>query len=121
MANLQFIPQENSKSVPAQLSLEEVPEEVRKEVEEVYATLKTNPGRMRVSFGTLAEMNTYESQVKAYCKLRPAGEIRFRRSPTKGLPKTTMDFRITDLLTANEEKTEEIREATEAVKTAAKK
>lgn len=121
MAVLQFIPNNVSKSSNGvQLSIEDIPEDVRKDVEEVYTTLKTNPGRMRAEFATLAELNTYIAQVTAYCALRPAGEIRFRKSPTRGLKPTQMDFRITDKLTPNEQTTEEIQQATEAVKVAAK-
>lgn len=121
MANLTFIPNVQSKtSAGAGLNLEDIPEEVRKDVEEVYAALKTSPGRMRVSFETLADLNLYVTQVTAYCNLRPAGKIRFRKSPTRNLPATTMDFRITDV-PADEAVTEGIRESVEAVKTAARK
>lgn len=121
MAQLQFIPNATSKSsASASLTLEDVPTEVRTEVEEVYKTLKTNPGRMRAEFTTLAEMNTYIAQVQAYCALRPEGAIRFRRSPSRGLKSTQMDFRITDLKTENEETTEGIQTAVENVKAAAK-
>ena len=123
MANLTFIPNASSKgSAGLSLTMDDIPEDVRNDVEEVYKALKTNPGRMRVSFATLAELNTYIAQVTAYCQLRPEGEIRFRKSPSRGLPATTMDFRITDKQTPAEETTEEIREAVTAVKaTAAKK
>jgi len=113
MALLKFIPNTPAKG-SAGLALEDIPDEVRKDAEEVYETLKTNPGRMRVEFATLAELNTYITQLTAYCKLRPAGPIRFRKSPTRDLPPTAMDFRITDLATPNEQVTEEIRQATAA-------
>ena len=118
MANLTFIPNTSKSGTPA-LSLEEIPQEVRNDVEEVYTALKTNPGRMRVQFDSLAELNTYIAQVTAYCALRPAGAIRFRKSPSRGLAKTTMDFRITDVQTDAEKTTEEIRENVEEVKTVA--
>jgi len=118
MANLKFIPQANPKSVSnVSLTLDDVPDDVRQEVEEVYTTLKTQPGRMRADFESLAELNKYIAQVKAYCELRPAGAIRFRKSPSRGLPNTSMEFRITDPLTDNEQTTEEIRQATEKAKT----
>jgi hypothetical protein len=122
MANLTFIPNAVSKSSGGvKLELEDIPQDVRTEVEESYETLKTNPGRLRATFDTLAEMNTYIAQVTAYCALRPAGELRFRKSPTRGLPATTMDFRITEKQTPNEKTVEEIGTAVEAVKAAAKK
>lgn len=118
MAKLTFIPQTGSGATP-NLTLEDIPEEVREEVEQVYVALKTNTGRMRAEFDTIAEVKTYETLVKAYCALRPAGAIRYRKSPTKDLPKTAIDFRVTDI-TAGEAATPEIREAVEAVKESAK-
>jgi hypothetical protein len=120
MANLQFIPTTSNKSGPTLLTMDDVPQSVRDEVEEVYTVLKANPGRMRAAFDTLAEMNTYIAQVKAYCDLRPAGAIRFRKSPTKGLKPTEMEFRITDLQTENEKTVADINDAVDAVKDAAK-
>ena len=116
MANLQFIPA-TSVSTVSTLNLDEIPQEIRDDAEQVYQALKTNPGRMRVNFDTIAELKAYETQIKAYCALRPGGKIRFRKSPTRELPKTSMDFRITDV-TEGEEATEGIREAVEAVKAA---
>lgn len=109
---LTFVPTATPNSV-ASLALEDIPEDVRKEVEEIYATLKTNPnGRIRARFDDKAELNTFVTQVTSYCNLRPAGPIRFRKSPTKGLPDNEMDFRITEVQTENEKITEEVREAT---------
>ena len=122
MANLVFIANTASKgSTGVTLELEDIPQNVREEVEQAYEALKTNPGRFRAEFASLAELTTYVSQVTAYCALRPAGAIRFRKSPTRGLPPTTMDFRITELATPNEQATEEVRTAVENVKTAAAK
>ena len=119
MAKLTFIPNAKAQGGTNGLVLEDIPEEVRNDVEEVYAALKTNPGRMRVAFDTVAELNTYITQINAYCALRPAGEIRFRKSPSRGLSASAMDFRITDVATANEQTTAGIREATEKVAEAA--
>lgn len=121
MANLKFIPNATkTSSNGVQLKLEDIPEDVRKEVEEVYELLKTNTGRMHAEFSTVAELNTYVAQVTAYCALRPAGAIRFRKSPVRGQKATEMHFRVTDLQTENEKTTEEIRESVDAVKEAAK-
>ena len=121
MANLVFIPNV-SKSGSSQIDLADIPDEVKKEAEEVYSVLKTQPGRMAAKFSTLAELNTYIAQITAYCNQRPAelgGPIRFRKSPSRNLGPTEMQFRITDV-PANEAVTEEIREAVTDVKTAAK-
>lgn len=125
MANLVFIAHATSNSTPVSLTLDDIPDEVKKDAEEAYSVLQKANGRLRATFPTVADLNTYVKQMKAYCALRvvdgkPA-PIDMRRSPTKNLKPTEMDFRVTDLKTENEKKTEEIREATEAVKTAAKK
>jgi hypothetical protein len=121
MATLQFIPNAVSKGTTGlQLSLDDIPQEVKENAEEVYKTLKTNPGRIRVKFGSLVEMNQYVSQITTYCALRPEGAIRFRKSPSRGLEPTEMDFRITDI-PVTEAQTEEIRDAVVAVKNTAKK
>lgn len=122
MANLVFVPNATSAAKQSSMiDLADIPDDVRKDAEEVYAALKTSPGRMRVEFNSIAELNTYIAQISAYCKQRPEGEIRFRKSPARKLKATEMEFRITDLLTKDEKETEEIRTATDNVKTAAKK
>lgn len=117
MANLVFIP---ATSGPAnqELTLDEIPADIQKDVDDAYTLLKTNPGRFKLVFPSEGEANAWINMVKAYCKVRPGGEIRFRKSPIKGLPAGTIEFRITDLLTKDEEITEGIRTATEAVKAA---
>lgn len=126
MATLKFIPNTVSKKSAAEsLTMEDIPQDVRDDVEGAYAALKTQPGRFAAEFATLAELTTYVSQVTAYCALRmvdgkPA-PIRFRKSPTRGLKPTQMEFRITDLKTEAEQTTDEIRDAVDAVKTEARK
>lgn len=96
----------------APLSLEDIPADIREEVEQAYAALKTNPdGRFRAAFDDEQELRQYVRYVTSYCEIRPEGQIRFRKSPTRKLPPNVMDFRITDLLTENEEKTADVREA----------
>jgi hypothetical protein len=92
--------------------------EIRQEVEEMYAALKVADGRFVIEFDTEQEVAEYEGQVKAYCKLRPAGEIRYRRSPAKNLPKTTIQFRITDVVTKAEEATQAVKDAAAKANTA---
>jgi len=102
--------------VPALVNIDDIPQNVKDEVEEIYAALKANPnGRMRAEFDNTAELRVYVAQVTSYCEQRPAGAIRFRKSPIKKLPDHIMEFRITDLKTPNEEITEDIRTATAAV------
>lgn len=92
-----FIPT-NSNGGTGLLDLSDVPEDVQKEIEEIYQGLKTNPnGRMRIGFDTVAELEQYVLQAQSYCAQREAGAIRFRKSPTRGLPENVMDFRVTDV------------------------
>jgi hypothetical protein len=100
------------------IPLESIPDDVKAEVEEAYTAIKANPaGRISAEFDTVEELNLYTRQVTSYCAQHDP-VWRFRKSPTKGLSKTQMDFKITDPLTKNEETTAEIREVTDAVKEA---
>lgn len=95
--NLTFIANATGSSGPALISLNEIPQEVKDEVEEIYKALKENvDGRMRVEFDNKAECERYMKQVISYCTQRPNGKLRFRKSPTRGLQPNVMDFRITD-------------------------
>lgn len=93
-----FIPN-TGKGTQSLLDADQIPEEVAKEVEEIYAYLKSNPdGRMRVEFDTKQELDLYALQVKSYCTLREPA-LYFRKSPTRkgALKDTQMDFRVTDV------------------------
>lgn len=122
--DIKFIPAVNAAATGAGYSLEDIPQDIKDEIEEMYAALKTRDGRFQVAFDTKAELAEYVAMVTAYCAQRlvdgNAAPIRFRKSPTKGLPETTMNFRITDVQTENEKATEAVRDATDAVKEAAK-
>ena len=106
--NFTYVPNQQT-SAASGLTVEEIPEDVRKDCEAVYEALKANPnGRMRVEFANKTEALKWIAVAQAYCKIRPGGEIRFRRSPTRDLPDNVIDFRITDMPKSG---TEEIREA----------
>lgn len=124
-----FVPSSNPTKGSRPIALDDVPQDVRDEVEEAYAAMKSNPnGRFRATFDSKAELLQYLAHANAYCANRPetlivtdengtetvvlAGPIRFRRSPSKGLPENVMDYRVTDLQTEEEKRTEEIRKAT---------
>lgn len=121
MATLTFIPNAVNKNGTGGMSLglDDISDEVKKDVEEVYKALKTNPGRVRVQFDSIAELNSYIAQMKAYCEQRPGGAIRFRKSPARDLPATAMDFRITDI-PKEELQTQEIRNSVQDVKNSIK-
>jgi hypothetical protein len=120
VANLTFVPSTTGSSVNPTLTLDEIPQDVRDEVEQVYKILKDNIGRMHVEFESDGELKKYITYVTTYCKIRPAGELRFRKSPKRNAKPGEMEFRITDLETPNEKTTEEIRETVEKVKATAK-
>jgi len=110
--NFTFVPTQQAAS-SSNLAVSDIPEDVRKDCEQVYAALKQNPnGRMRVEFASKTEALQWVAVASAYCKIRPDGAIRFRRSPTRDLPDNVVDFRITDIPKTG---TDEIREAAAAL------
>lgn len=116
--NFTFIPLKGNSSPANTLDLDDIPQEVKDGVEEVYAALKSNPsGRMGIAFETPVEAQTFIAQVKSYCELRPAGPLYYRKSPVRGAKPNEVFFRITDVPKDNA--TEGIRQAVETVKAAA--
>lgn len=115
MAQLQFIATTKASSA-TDLTLDDIPDEIKTDVEQTYELLKTQQGRVRASFPSAGEAEKYVTLVKAYCDLRPNGAVRFRKSPTRNLPAGTIEFRITDLQTENEVQVQDIRQAVENVK-----
>lgn len=139
---IQFIASTSPNDPPAGLV---IPDDIKREAEEVYWTLKTANGRMRVEYDTEAEASEFVKLTTAYCNTRPTdieiirnlfrpdgkgyegdpdmvakivtgGPIKFRKSPVRGEKSDTIiQYRITDVQTENEKKTAEIREATEKV------
>jgi hypothetical protein len=96
-----YVPTAPDRGSVATLPVDQIPADVIAEVEEIYTALKANPnGRMRAEFDSKAELNQYMTQVSSYCLQRTingvAAPLRFRKSPTKGLPETVMDYRISD-------------------------
>lgn len=77
------------------IPMEEIPQDVRDEMEEAYASLSKAEGRIRAEFDNEEEANVYCRQAASYCTQRADGALKFRRSPTKGLPKNVVDFRVT--------------------------
>lgn len=98
-----YIPTAADRGSVAVIPANEIPKDVIAEVEEIYLALKANPnGRMRAEFDTKAELTAYMTQVVSYCQQRQVNGVpaplRFRKSPTKNLPETVMDYRIGDPL-----------------------
>lgn len=68
--NITFVPAVG-KGGSASMPLDLIPDDIKREVEEVYAALKTATGRMTVEYDTEDEVKDYRRHVEAYCKLRP--------------------------------------------------
>lgn len=86
---------------PQMLSLDQIPQDVKDFVEDVYKKQRNAMGRERVEYDTPEELAVEFKQMTAYCAQRPAGILKIRRSPTRGLPENVMDIRITADIEAN--------------------
>lgn len=121
MARLNFTAVQATTAATEGLTLEDIPVDVREDVEEVYKFCKENPtARMRTpQFASKTEALAWQALATAYCALRPDGAISLRRSPTRGLPDTQFDFRIKDIPEGGNG-TNDIRNAVQAASDAAK-
>ena len=95
-----FIP---SNVAGALVPLEQIPADVVDDIEEAYKLLSQTDGRIRVEFDTKEEKAQFSQYAASYCAQRPDGKLKFRWSPSKGLPETAGDFRVTRDLPANGE------------------
>lgn len=147
VGNLTFIA---STAPSPDFDLDAIPVDIKREAEEVYALLKTANGRVRAEYETEAEAAEFVKLMTSYCDHRPTdveiirnyfrpdgqgyegdpamvekvktgGPIKFRKSPVRGEKNDKIvQFRITDVKTENEKKTDAVREATEKANEAAK-
>lgn len=97
---LTFVPNISAGST---IPMADIPEDVRDEMEEAYTQLRGHDGRIRAEFDTEDEAVLYCRQAASYCAQRENGVIKFRRSPTKGLPKNVVEFTVKANLPANAE------------------
>lgn len=118
---LTFVAKPQNKVIGGLVPLEDIPAEYKEQAEEVYKALKTHEGNMHVQFANVADLNEYILFMKSYCEQRPEGIIYFRRSPTRNKEETEMNFRITDVPRRNAKTNQEINDAVDKVKAAAKK
>lgn len=83
----------------------EVPEDVKRDVENALKELKANPGtELHLAFDTEDERLLWAKQARSYCQTRAKGALRFRVLPSKNLPVTEMRVNITDDLEKNGER-----------------
>jgi hypothetical protein len=95
---MEFIPATVATGI---IPMDQIPQDVKDDFEGAWKEMQKSEGRMRVSFDTKAEALKWTREMASYAANRPGGALRFRRSPTKGLPDEVVDFRITADLEAN--------------------
>lgn len=99
--------------------IEQIPQELIEQVEQVYKLLQTNEGNFHAEFANKAELAQWEELVKSYCAQRMAdgkpAPITYRRSPVRGQQDGHVNFRITDLAQKNEADSQAINDAAEKV------
>lgn len=93
-----FVPDQTG---PYVTPLNEIPEDVKKYVEEVYARQRKTSGRERAEYDTEAEKNAEWKLICDYVAQRPQGILSARRSPTRNKEATVMEFRISADLEKN--------------------
>lgn len=82
------------------IPLDEIPQDVKDLCEEIYAKVSKSDGRYRLEYDTKEELATEYRQMASYCaQHKPVWTI--RKSPTRQLPETTMDVRISVDIPAN--------------------
>lgn len=86
---------------PQRTPLDDIPEDVKKFVEDVYAKQRKTPGRERVTYADADELKADFKLMADYAAQRTAGILKIRRSPTRDLPDNVMDIRITADVEAN--------------------
>jgi hypothetical protein len=95
-----FIP---SNTAGMLVPMEQIPQDVIDDIEEAFKLLSGTDGRIRVEFDTKEEKALFSQHAASYAAQRPDGKLKFRWSPSKGLPETAGDFRVTRDLPANGE------------------
>jgi hypothetical protein len=103
------MPRKSSISVPdvtgpAVTPLDDIPNDVKQYVEEVYAKQRKTPGRERAEYDTEEELKREFKFMADYVAQRPkslGGPLKIRKSPTRDMPDNVMDFRINADLEAN--------------------
>jgi hypothetical protein len=86
---------------PVLTPLNEIPDDLKQWVEDVYARQQKRPGRERVTYDSKEERDAEFKLIADYVAQRPKGILAVRRSPTKGLSDKQMDVRFTADLPAN--------------------
>lgn len=99
MGSFQFVPTAGGTSL---VPWEEIPEDVKTQMEEAAELLLSTSGRIHATFRDEAEKALFSQYATSWGKLRPAGEITFRWSPTKGNQKHEGDFTLKRVVAPSE-------------------
>ena len=90
---------------PGQSATLEIPQEVKDDIDAIYAHLTANPGTEGFAeFDTADEVAPWLKFARAYSGTREAGALKFRQLPSKHLPDTQIRFSLTADLQANGER-----------------
>lgn len=86
---------------PQRTNLDDIPQEVKEFVEECFTKQSRTPGRTQVAYDTKEELENEFKLMADYCAQRKQGILRIRKSPTRKLAETVMEFRITRAIEEN--------------------
>jgi hypothetical protein len=82
------------------IPLDEIPQDIKDLCEDIFKKVSKSDGRVRLAYDTVDELKLEFRQMASYCaQHKPVWTL--RKSPTKNLPDTTMDVRITIDVPAN--------------------
>jgi predicted NUDIX family NTP pyrophosphohydrolase len=101
MATFTFVPSTKAGQV---VPLDEIPEEVKTNVDEAWGALKGTDGRIRATFANKDEADVWFRQAASYATQHPSGALKMRRSPTKDKTDNVIDFTMKADLEANGER-----------------
>lgn len=91
MGKFQFVPTAGGNQL---VPWEEIPEDVVNQMEEAANLLLSSSGRIHATFDNKEQKDLFSQYATSWGKLRPAGEITFRWSPTKGNQPHEGDFTL---------------------------
>lgn len=91
-----------AKPLSGTASAPEIPQDVKDDVEAIYAHLTAHPDQEGFAeFANNAEREKFHKDAMLYCRTRAAGVLKFRKLNSKNLPPNQMRFQITADLAAN--------------------
>jgi hypothetical protein len=87
---------------PGQGATLEIPQDVKDDIDAIYAHLRDNPGQEGFAeFDTAEEVAPWIRFARAYATSREAGALKFRQLPSKHLPENQIRFSLNADVAAN--------------------